>query len=143
MKKILSLLLSAALLLCLAGCNASTNGPSATEQTPTSLISLENGQYTITLPQCGQTLTLSGTYEAFAPCITEELIRSADQALASIVAEDPEDRHVYLSTDLEGYLCLCIEVIVYLEPDDPEYPGCCIDHDHKFYRERISAQPVK
>lgn len=51
---------------------------------------------------------------------------------------------IYLpACDQDGYLCLCAEIIVYFEPEVEGMKGCGFDHDHVFYRERISTQPVK
>lgn len=122
----------------LAGCK-----PSGEAESATSLVTESEGQYSISLPICGQSVEIDERYEKFLPYVTDELISAADLALSNTLAEHPDDHSgIYLGTDMDGYLCLCTEIIVDLEPAEEGKTGCGIDHDHVFYRERISTEPV-
>jgi hypothetical protein len=77
--------------------------------------------------------------------VTDELIEQAEDKIAAAIANYPENSGYYLSTDSEGYLCLCVEVIREIDPPnvvvDGDYTissGCNIDHEHLFFGERIS-----
>lgn len=131
-------ILTVAILL-LAGCT-----PSSEAESVTGLVIESEGEYTISLPVCGQEVSVHHRDEAYLPYVTDELIRAADLALSQILADYPDDSHgIYLSFDEDGYLCLCAEIIVHFESEAEGKTGCGLDHDHVFYRERISTEPVK
>lgn len=129
----------------LTGCAPSEDAkPAAEDPTNTGLVMESEGEYTIFLPVCGQQVSVHHSYEAYLPYVTDELIHAADLALSEILTDHPDDYPgVYLTFDEEGYLCLCTEIIVYFEPEEEGMSGCGFDHDHVFYRERISTEHVK
>lgn len=143
MKRLLVILIVAALAVAaFSGCSFFQK----TEMNTTSpnVLIHSDGTYTIYLPACDQEVSVHQSEEAFLPYVSDELIRQADLALSHILADHPDDDHgIYLSCDQDGYLCLCAEIIVYFEPEVEGMKGCGFDHDHVFYRERISTQPVK
>lgn len=84
-------------------------------------------------------------YSRYLPYVTEESIRDAEDALAESLAEYDRSTGYYISFDSDGYLCLCAEVIVDIDPpssdEDGELEGGCgIDHEHIFFSERISSE---
>lgn len=129
----------------LTGCAPSGEAqPAAEDPTTTGLVIESEGEHTISLPLCDQQVSVHHSYEAYLPYVTDELIHAADLALSQILADHPDDNSgVYLTFDEDGYLCLCAEVIVYFESEEEGMSGCGFDHDHVFYRERISTEPVK
>lgn len=81
-----------------------------------------------------------GEYAAYLPYATEEKIRAAEEKLEKQLEKYDERSHFYLSIDSEGYLCLSAEIIIKYEGFF-EGGGCGIDHDHKFFTERICSLP--
>lgn len=81
-----------------------------------------------------------GEYAAYLPYATEDKIRAAEEKLEKQLEKYDERSHFYLSIDKEGYLCLNAEIIIEYEGFF-EGGGCGIDHDHKFFTERICPSP--
>ena len=69
-----------------------------------------------------------------------EKIRAAEEKLEKQLEKYDESSSFYLSIDSEGYLCLNAEIIIKYEGTF-EGGGCGIDHDHKFFTERICSLP--
>ena len=68
------------------------------------------------------------------------LLKTAEEKLAAQISQYTNHSDFYLQID-EGYLCLYVEVIVDIENSSTgeyEEHGCGIDHEHKFFGERIS-----
>ena len=130
-----------ALLLCillLAGC-AKDSTP---KTIPTGLVSEINDSWSITLPICGRTISVQEAYVQYMPYVTDAQIYEAEQYLSTSIPDGSKNYGYCLRTDKEGYLCLSVEVIVYLDPVEEGHGGCGIDHDHVFYDARISTQPL-
>ena len=83
----------------------------------------------------------TGEYSRFLENATAERIAVAEAALANQLAEYDRHSGYYLTIDEEGYLCLSAEVIVEITPSllDKLFSedGCGIDHEHKFFHQRI------
>lgn len=162
MKRIFAIILLVAML---SGCSASetvtkpnempnqqpeATAPTVTLQNPgVPGLSCENGKYFLTLPQSGKTLELSDEEARFVPYITDTLVAEAERKILEQTAQYGENSGFYLQIT-DGYLCLAMEIIKDLTPPEPTgteagniLSGCGIDHDHIFYSERISTQPVK
>ena len=128
------------------GTHTTTNSiPSVTtDNTRTAFIRHDSGTCSIYLSLSNNTLMIDERYEAYIPYISEDLIRKAELILTEAVIGQERHSGIYLSKDREGCLCLAVEIIVSLTPPpDINYPGCGIDHDHVFHRERISTQPIQ
>ena len=86
-----------------------------------------------------------GEYSRYPENATPEAVAAAKASLKEQLA--PYDQHsgVYLSIDEEGYLCLSAEVIVDLVPPLLSglfsEGGCGIDHEHRFFNQRICPAP--
>lgn len=111
-----------------------------------SCISCDKGTYTLTLPQSGETVELSDREVRFIPYISGELVVAAESKILAQTAEYGENSGFYLQIT-DDYLCLSMEIIKDLTPPEPAedgtvLTGCGIDHDHVFYSERITTQPV-
>ena len=93
----------------------------------------------------------------YADIVTEmaaEYDLAPSLVLAVIHTESKFDQNALSSADAKGlmqitddYLCLSMEIIKDLTPPEPAedgtvLTGCGIDHDHVFYSERITTQPV-
>ena len=81
-----------------------------------------------------------GKYAVYLPYATEDKIREAEEKLGKQLEKYDERSSFYLSIDSEGYLCLNAEIIIKYEGSF-EGGGCGIDHDHKFFSERICPSP--
>ena len=81
-----------------------------------------------------------GEYAAYLPYATEDKIREAEEKLTKQLEQYDSHSGFYLSIDFEGYLCLNAEVIIKFE-NIFNSGGCGIDHEHKFFKERICSLP--
>ena len=141
MKRISIMILLLVLIVSLSG---GCSDPSETPTTSPSLLTQTEDGYVIFLPKCNQTVTVYKDYVQYLTYVSEELIHNADTIIAKILQDNPEDYpYVGLTINTEGYLCLYTELIVYLEPGDEGQPGGCPGHDHIYYKEPITTQPVK
>ena len=81
----------------------------------------------------------AGDYSRYCRAITPETVAAAEASLAEQMEPYAGKEHsgYYLSVDSQGYLCLSCEVIVQLSGGADGDGGCGIDHEHKFFTERI------
>ncbi len=82
-------------------------------------------------------------YAAFSKYATEAAFEAATAKMKS-PRNDPAE--YYLEKDSDGYLCVCYEQIVDIDPpvsnEWGESSGCGIDHDHVFESQRVCALPT-
>lgn len=97
--------------------------------------------YNVFLNEDGSIIDISGDYSEYArylPYATEEAFAAAKAKMDARAAGGSD---YYLDIDSEGYLCLCREVIHYIDPpageDGTVMSGCGVDHQHLFFCERI------
>lgn len=99
--------------------------------------------YTVRLSADREVTDISGgnqNYRQYLEGATPDRISAAEAALDEQLKDcGNENSGYYLTVDDDGYLCLSCEVIVYL--DGPSEGGCGIDHEHKFFSERICPAP--
>ena len=117
----------------------------ATGVNTSSCISNEQGVYVLTLPSCGEKITLKDDFTPFVPYIADALVVAAEKKITDEIAEYSNSSGFYLQIS-EDYLCLVQEVIHYIDPSETagEYnlSGCGIDHEHLFFSQQISLCPV-
>ena len=81
-----------------------------------------------------------GEYSRFLENATPACLSAAEAALAEQLKHCEEHSDYYLGIDESGCLCLSAEVIVKLNPPPWEKDGGCgIDHEHKFFNQRICS----
>ena len=107
----------------------------------------EDGDQYLVLPVSGQRVMIWDNQKPYVKDIDGNLLKAAEEKITEEVSGYSDnggfDLQVY-----EGYLCLYVEVIVKLDPPAPdisvdgteeyEMQGCGIDHEHRFFRERIT-----
>ena len=82
------------------------------------------------------------SYRQFVANATPDRISAAEAVLDERLKEyGGKHSGYYLTVDDEGYLCLSCEVIVYLDGPAFGEGGCGIDHEHKFFNQRICPAP--
>ena len=108
-----------------------------------SCISQLDGKYILTLPDCGEKITIDERYALYIPLITDELVARAERKITKDV-EGYDNRSGFYLQKEDGYLCLFVEVIKKITPTTSENDtgdvvdgGCGIDHEHLFFSERI------
>ena len=126
MKKLLSVVLVLSFCLCLGGCVLPRD--SGTQN----CISGNPGSYVITLPKTGQTIDVGADEEIYLEKVTDKLVADAEKV---ILEKCDEDERFYLRAQ-NGYLYLCVEVIVEKEPVGEDLS----DHEHVFHIEKISRK---
>ena len=93
----------------------------------------ENGQQYLILPTSKQKVTVYEEHMPYLEKIDADLLKAAEEKITEEVARYTEDvEHFYLQKE-DGHLLLCVEVIV-----DVENPTSFTDHEHKFFKERIT-----
>ena len=107
----------------------------------------EDGDQYLVLPVSGQRVLIWDNQKPYVKDIDGNLLKAAEEKITEEVSGYSDnggfDLQVY-----EGYLCLYVEVIVKLDPPSPDIPvdgtadyvldGCGIDHEHRFFSERIT-----
>ena len=104
----------------------------------------DDGMQYLVLPSSNSRVLVEDEHQPYLHDIDVDMLRTAEEKILARIAQYPENSGIYLSKDDNGYLCLCVEVIVKLEPaevpTDSEFEerGCGIDHEHKFFSEPIT-----
>ncbi|MBQ8416461.1 MAG: hypothetical protein IJX13_06155 [Clostridia bacterium] len=101
----------------------------------------ENGEHYLLLPISKEKVNAGKYYDYLRNFLDIDLLKSAEEKISQQASKYSERGSFYLSTDEENYLCLCMEIVVKLEPPSGgEWleGGCGIDHEHVFFRERIT-----
>ena len=172
MKKTIGLLCVLLILLSFVGCNIESDSSSAdttvneeeviTPQNNYDIDSLfdtngafeyvadEGGSYTLCLPNSEDNIKIyvSDTCLNHLSKIDNNLFLEAGRKIFSNL-EGNKAPALQISVDSENYLYLYGEIIVDIDPPQSEAykgevftSGCGIDHDHLYFRERISSEPI-
>ena len=103
-------------------------------------LTYESGEKYLILPISKNKVLVYSDYEKYLDSIDIDLLNTAEEKLTAQISQYTNHSDFYLQID-EGYLCLYVEVIVDIENSSTgeyEEHGCGIDHEHKFFGERIS-----
>ena len=133
-----------------ADATASGSGESPLPVISAELITYEDGAHRIHLPASGQVIDVDRQYVYYLPFVTDERIRTAEEKLEQQLAPyrtEDQPYSVSLTVDSEDFLCLYVEYVHDIDPPKTEIApegyviagGCGIDHEHLFFRERISS----
>ena len=109
------------------------------EESILDFISYENGEYFLTLPNTLTEIAITEYIQSIVK-VDIEVIKTAENKIIEQAPQEFKSSSFHLQEDEEGYLCLCREVIVELEPPvESGYimGGCGYDHDHLFFNERL------
>ena len=101
----------------------------------------ENGEHYLLLPISKEKVNVEKYYDYLRDFLDIGLLKRAEEKISQQASQYSKRGDFYLSADEENYLCLCMEIIVELEPPSGgEWleGGCGIDHEHVFFRERIT-----
>ena len=104
-------------------------------------ITKENGKYILTLPKSQATIKLRDNEDNFVDYISDALVEAAEQKILQDTVKYSDFPCFYLETREDGELYLAAEVIYYL--DEPDENVGCYDHEHLFFREKISEKYEK
>jgi len=166
MKKIIFLFLSLSLLITLLGCDSNdkkTNDNDADESSivyDVDKILNTNGTFQYFVNEEGSTLLelpnapsnikiyINDDCLNHLSNINNDLFLAAGRNIFDSV-KDNSTPMLSISLDSENYLYLYGEVIVHIDPPNTEIykgevysDGCGLDHDHLYFRERISLKPI-
>lgn len=146
MKKHFAVFMIFVFVFSLAGCNSyqlnvhdALSTSSVTESISDYLIEEEGKQYLI-LPISKTKIRIRDKQTEYVDDIDVDLLRTAEEKISGEISQFTNRAGFYLQSN-KGYLCLCAEVIVELDtPVESELSveGCGIDHEHKFFGERIT-----
>ena len=104
----------------------------------------DDGEQYLILPISNSRVHIEEEHSQYVRYIDVDLLRTAEEKISDRISQYPDHYDFYVSTDDGGHLCLCVEVIVKLDPPEVstdsefEQRGCGIDHKHEFIRERIT-----
>ncbi len=99
----------------------------------------DSGTRLLVLPVSGQEISIPDSYEPYIPYIKDSMVRDAEEKIAEEIAEYEETSGYFLTQDPDGYLCLCVEVIVNI-PTESSESGCGISHEHLYFRYPITTK---
>ena len=100
----------------------------------------KDGEQYLILPISKEEICVWNEEEAkYLKRIDVGMLKKAEKKIAAEISQYDDRNSGYYIDIWEGYLCLAVEVIV--EFDAPDENG--MDHDHVFFRERITKKPVK
>ena len=102
----------------------------------------EDGYQYLILPISKSKIIVFDEYIRYLNYIDLDLLETSEKKITEEVSQYPNKPSFLLNIN-EGYLCLCVEAIVNIDPPQNGEVGCGIDHEHKFFVERISKRHVK
>ncbi len=131
MKKLLSVILASVCLLSLFGCS---------QNDISKYLKKKDGEQYLILPISKEEVYISDWREEnkYLKRIDVGMLKTAEKKIAAEVSQYNDETPSYFIDIWEGYLCLGVELIV--EFDTPDENG--MDHEHVFFRERITKNPV-
>lgn len=147
MKKRISCILALVFILTLTGCSGHQDSGQSTVSTSeetndvSDFITVEEDEHFLILPISKSKVSVWDEHTQYLDDIDLDLLKSAEEKLSGEISRYSNNSGFYLQLD-EGYLCLAAEVIVQVQTDpsvsaDNDEAGC-IDHEHKFFSERIT-----
>lgn len=145
MKKYFAVFLIFVFVLSLAGCNShqpnTQDTPSTSSVTESILDHLieEDGEQYLILPISKKRVRVTSSHMQYLDEIDLNLLRTAEEKIRENIAQYTDNEGYFYLGDGNGYLSLCTEVIIDITPPSGTNDGGCgIDHEHKFFKERIS-----
>ncbi len=104
------------------------------------VLTVENGKHLV-LPISKSKVYVRDQYKDYLDKIDLNLLKKAEEKITQQTSQYEDTFGFDLQVD-SGHLYLCTEVIVDIEPPKSEggeiMGGCNIDHEHKFFREKIT-----
>ena len=108
----------------------------------------EDGEQYLVLPISKTKVYVWDHYNEYLDQIDVRLLKAAEKSLYEQAASYAASPAFSLQTDDEGYFCLCVELIVDIDPSEVQTlpdgtaieDGCDIDHKHVFLSERITTK---
>lgn len=98
-------------------------------------------QYRVELSADGTVVKTEADKNKFSQYLGTDIEKQIPIAIARINEKAGEELPMFLfyfEEDMDGYLCLNVEDIINLKPDDPRYGNtACEDHIHVFYSEKL------
>ena len=144
MDKLTAFVLTLVFMLSLAGCDHQPSGQEAVSTiSETNSISEylieENGKQYLILPISKGKVKVWDEQTQYLDDIDLDLLRAAEKRISEAISPYSNHSDLYLQVD-DGHLCLYAEVIIDIDPAGAESgeAGCGIDHEHKFFGERIT-----
>lgn len=146
MRKYFAVFLIFIFVFSLAGCNSyqlkvqDTPSTSSVTKSISDYLIEEDGEQYLILPISNVKVRIWDEQIQYLDDIDIELLRTAEVKISGEISQYQNHSYFYLKF-YEGYLCLCVEVIVDIDPpvaSENSEGGCGIDHEHKFFVERIT-----
>ena len=136
MKKYFAVILIFVFVLLLAGCNSHQQN---TQESISDYLIEENGEQYLILPISKKRVRVTSSHMQYLDEIDLNLLRTAEEKIRENIAQYTDNEGYFYLGDGNGYLSLCAEVIIDITPPSGTNDGGCgIDHEHKFFKERIS-----
>ncbi len=129
MKKCTALMLTFLLVFSLSACAGNSADIS-------DYIIEDNGYQRLVLPQSKDKVHIEEEIIELLDDVNIELLKEAEKSIITKVKRYADEPYFYLEVSEDGYLYLCAEVLVDIDPSSAPSNGCS-DHEHKFFKERI------
>ncbi len=157
MKKIFSILLIVSMCTLFAvGCNSSKGEEQTAQTAPETVketeIAVEEtdfdatcvkkkaNRYVIVLPVSKHIIPVANSYSKYLPQVSDELVLAAEEKIIEQIKALEEDPYWTIEINDEGKMCLKVEIIKYIDNENPDEAGCGIDHEHLIFSEPITAE---
>ena len=158
MKKIFSILLIMSIcMLSAVGCapkksNEEQSSQTATETVKETEIAIEETdfeatcvkkkakRYVIVLPISGHIILVDNSYSKYLANVSDAMVLAAEEKITEAIKGLEKEPYWTIEINDNDQLCLRVEVIKYIDNEDPDAVGCGIDHEHLVFLEPITVQ---
>lgn len=149
MKKYSVLVFALIFVLFLIGCDKHKEDTSSGTKDISDYITEKDGKHYLILPVSNTQVAVKDDYVHYLEYADIYLLKKADEKISGIISQYTDNSGFFLGVDSQGYLILCAETVerIYYSPDvyanETVPSGCGIDHEHRFFSERITAKAVR
>lgn len=158
MKKIFSILLIVSIcMLSVVGCTSKRNNEEQSSQTAAETeketeIAIEETdfeatcvkkkakRYVIVLPISGHIILVDNSYSKYLANVSDAMVLAAEEKITEAINGLEKEPYWTIEINDNDQLCLRVEVIKYIDNEDPDAVGCGIDHEHLVFLEPITVQ---
>ena len=158
MKKIFSILLIVSIcMLSTVGCTPKRNNEEQSSQTAAETeketeIAIEETdfeatcvkkkakRYVIVLPISGHIILVDNSYSKYLANVSDAMVLAAEEKITEAIKGLEKEPYWTIEINDNDQLCLRVEVIKYIDNEDPDAVGCGIDHEHLVFLEPITVQ---
>ena len=104
-----------------------------------SCVKKKGSRYVIVLPVSGYIIPIGNTQVKYLSYVSDELVLAAEEKITAETGALGEEPRWSIEIGEENELRLNVEIIKYIDNEDPDAVGCGIDHEHIYFSESITV----